>query len=134
MSEADENEGSQELKGAWLIHEDGLFLQSSKGLMALNAGAIIAVLGLLQAMYGKGNAAADFKGFAIFSGILYLAGAMSALWMTWSRFEFTTTKACCVSGFLEKMGRKGKGAFYVSVLAFVFGTFIALAGVGCAVR
>lgn len=134
MAETDKNDGNREPHSAWLAHEDGLFLQSSKGIMALNAGALIAVLGLLQAMYGKGDAAVGFKGFAVFSGILYLIGAMSALWMSWSRFEFKTDSACRLSSFLEKIGRKGKGAFYVSALSFVLGSFIALFGVVCSVR
>lgn len=112
---------------------DSFYLQSSRGLMILNAGAVIAVLGLFQALYGKGDAGA-FKAFAVASGLFYLLGTGSAIWMLWIKYELLDCEATSrVSQQLARLGQRGKGAFLFSAAMFGVGTIVVLIGIACAV-
>lgn len=125
--------GTSELAKLKQERADNFFVQSSKGLMILNAGAVIAVLGLFQAMYGKGDAA-HFKTFAVLSGFIYLLGAISSLLMLWSKYEYADGRgASCITGCLERLGAGGKGAFILSTAFFCLGTFTVLLGMACAI-
>lgn len=121
------------LKRPTHIRVDNFFIQSSRGMMVLNAGAVIAILGLLQALYGKGDVS-SFKVLAVLSGLACLIGALSALWMLWSKYEYADGRgASGVTGCLARLGERGKGAFLVSAASFGLGSLIALLGIACAI-
>lgn len=123
-----------EINKAQKDRADNFFIQSSRGMMVLNAGAVIAILGLFQALYGKGDVS-NFKVFAVLSGFIYLVGALSALWMLWSKYEYTDGRGASeITGYLAKLGERGKGAFLLSAASFGLGTLVTLLGIACAIR
>lgn len=117
------------------LRSDEFLKQASKSLMILNSGAIIAVMSLLQVIYGN-HGAAIFKYFAIISSFLFLAGAICSIWPLWSSYEYIEgsdkgIKASLLTRLFTwlDLGSAQRGAFFSSIVAFFGGVVFALFGV-----